>query len=246
MLERKYCLRLATILSENWESGDWNSMFAETDCEDVPEDIPSFFSHVAYKNENLSAACQIAIEEVLGRNPDNLNTLWKRCGMEKIIQRNDAELYSEIDYAVSNESQRNVQASPVRNVNDTIQKALADAEILLKETGPDSAYDGIHTALYGSLKQICDNHVIRYNSTCDSVDGLLPLIMSYYKGNNTDKRNDTVFKMLRSANSILKGINELRNHNSLAHANSSLLNEADARLAINLARSIMTCVDDLM
>lgn len=41
-------------------------------------------------------------------------------------------------------------------------------------------------------------------------------------------------------------INELRNHNSLAHPGNVLLNEADAKFAINLVRSIMSYVDDLI
>lgn len=49
--------------------------------------------------------------------------------------------------------------------------------------------------------------------------------------------------MLRSAGSILHGINNLRNH---AHPTQTLLTEGDARFAINLVRSIMAYVDELL
>ncbi len=45
---------------------------------------------------------------------------------------------------------------------------------------------------------------------------------------------------------ILHGINNLRNNYSMAHPTETLLNEADARFAINLVRSIMTYVDELL
>ncbi|WP_250200281.1 abortive infection family protein [Escherichia coli] len=54
------------------------------------------------------------------------------------------------------------------------------------------------------------------------------------------------FKMLRSSAAILHGINNLRNNYSMAHPTETLLNEADARFAINLVRSIMTYVDELL
>ena len=63
---------------------------------------------------------------------------------------------------------------------------------------------------------------------------------------NYDGRNEDVFKMLRSSAAILHGINNLRNNYSMAHPTETLLNEADARFAINLVRSIMTYVDELL
>ncbi|WXP46824.1 abortive infection family protein (plasmid) [Escherichia coli] len=52
--------------------------------------------------------------------------------------------------------------------------------------------------------------------------------------------------MLRLSAAILHGINNLRNNYSMAHPTETLLNEADARFAINLVRSIMTYVDELL
>ncbi|MEA9390473.1 hypothetical protein SJI19_07955 [Acerihabitans sp. TG2] len=52
--------------------------------------------------------------------------------------------------------------------------------------------------------------------------------------------------MLRSAISILYRVNNLLNNNSLLHQENKLLNEVDAKFAINLVRSIMSYVDDLI
>jgi hypothetical protein len=52
--------------------------------------------------------------------------------------------------------------------------------------------------------------------------------------------------MLRSANAMLDSINYLRNHNRQSHPTEELLTDSDARFSINLARSIMSYVDDLL
>ncbi|MFP1455958.1 abortive infection family protein [Escherichia coli] len=51
----------------------------------------------------------------------------------------------------------------------------------------------------------------------------------------------------RSSAAILHGINNLRNdYRYRRPLTETLLNEADARFAINLVRSIMTYVDELL
>ena len=75
---------------------------------------------------------------------------------------------------------------------------------------------------------------------------VLSLITAHLKDLPDDGRNEDVFKMLRSSAAILHGINNLRNNYSMAHPTETLLNEADARFAINLVRSIMTYVDELL
>lgn len=85
---------------------------------------------------------------------------------------------------------------------------------------------------------MCDNHGIATNSTNDNVPSLLSLITAHLKDLPDDGRNEDVFKMLRSSAAILHGINNLRNNYSMAHPTETLLNEADARFAINLAPDV--------
>ncbi|EPN3328666.1 abortive infection family protein, partial [Escherichia coli] len=115
-----------------------------------------------------------------------------------------------------------------------------------QKNGPHRAYDRVHTALHASLRQMCANHGIATNSTNNNVPGLLSLITAHLKALPDDGRNEDVFKMLKSSAAILHGINNLRNNYSMAHPTETLLNEADARFAINLVRSIMTYVDELL
>jgi hypothetical protein len=48
-----------------------------------------------------------------------------------------------------------VGATQPAATTDTVQRALADAEALLKSRGPVSAVDRLHTALHGHLVHVC-------------------------------------------------------------------------------------------
>ena len=46
--------------------------------------------------------------------------------------------------------------------SDVVKRALADAENLLRNSGPVSAVDRVHTALHGYLRAVCDRDGIAY------------------------------------------------------------------------------------
>lgn len=245
MLDSKSKVKLAKILCENLNEGDWTELFVMCNCEDVPEGIHNFWKHVHWHNVEVKGVCIDAVNQILERDAGNISDIWNLDGVQRHIKIKDEDLYYEIESIIKGDSQKNVAASPMKNTNENIYKALADAEILIKQQGPQHAYDRMHTALHGTLKQICLNYNIATKSD-ETIQGLLSLINNHLKTTQDSERNNNVFYMLRSAISILKTINELRNHNSLAHPGAVLLNEADAKFAINLVRSIMSYVDDLI
>ncbi len=246
MLDKISQIKLAKILADSFSEGDWQELFAVTDCEDVPDEMHQFYRHVNWQNTQLKGMAIDAIKTTLQRQPENLRLIWELDRVQHLVKRNEVELYEKIHSMMNLKGQRNVSAAPVINVNENIHQALEDAELLLQKVGPQRAYDRVHTALHASLKQMCGNHGIASNTTNDNVPGLLSLITAHLKSLPDDGRNEEVFKMLRSAAAILHGINNLRNNFSMAHPTEKLLNEADARFAINLVRSIMTYVDELL
>ena len=54
---------------------------------------------------------------------------------------------------------------------------------------------------------------------------------------------DEAVRILRSFGVILEVLNQLRNRGSIAHPNSQLLDEPEAMLAINAARTILHYLD---
>ncbi|WP_421670186.1 abortive infection family protein [Rahnella sp. EDr1-12] len=238
-------IKLAKILSDNFNEGDWVELFLLCNCKDVPEGINNFWRHVHWNNPEIKGVCIEAINSVLDKDSGNILNIWEMDRVQRNIKIKDENLYYEIESIIKDDSHKRVSSSPKKNTNENIYKALEDAEILIEQQGPQHAYDRMHTALHGTLKQICSNNNIDVKGD-ETIQGLLSLINTHLKTTQDSERNIDVFHMLRSAISILKTINELRNHNSLAHPGAMLLNEADAKFAINLVRSIMSYVDDLI
>lgn len=244
-LETLERISLAKAAMSALDSGDWTELFKLTDCEFFPEENPSFFRDLAWQNSTLKQGCINAINEILDRDPNNLQHIWDMNGVVYQLKKVSLEHHKLIESIIDGEDAKIVETPSVANSNESIFEALADAETLLEKRGPQSAYDRMHTALHSCLRQICDNHGIKYEKK-HAINELLPKISNHLKSLPDEGRNETVFNMLRSANAMLDKMNYLRNNNSLAHPAEKLLNVSDAKFAINLVKSIMTYVDELL
>ncbi|WP_286300675.1 abortive infection family protein [Vibrio apostichopi] len=242
-LNGKQLIKLAVVLQDLFSTGDWQELFTVTDTEDFIVLHSSFMRDVNWQNATLKQGCISAVKYVLESDESNLNEIWKLGQVQTSLKREEPELYLVIEAIVDGIE---VVATPdVANINDTVFKALEDAEVLLSTQGAASAYDRTHTALHGFLRQVCKNKGIAYSDN-DAITALLPKVNDYIKRQPDIGRNEQVFNMLRSAGSMLNTINYLRNHHSLSHANQDLLTEADAQFSINLTRSIMSYIDGLV
>lgn len=241
-LNNKDKINLSKVLMNSLNSGDWKELFAITACDYCPQNSSQFYKDVHWNNDGLKQGCINAVEFILDADPVNIKEIWELEGVQGALKRNKPELYNVIESIVGGVV---LVASPeVNNTNESVFKALEDAEVLLTIQGASSAYDRMHTALHGFLRQICDNNNISFVNS-DAITALIPKISSYIKEQPDDGRNSKVFAMLRAAGSMLDTINYLRNHHSMSHPNENLLKESDAKFSINLARSIMTYIDDL-
>lgn len=239
--QRLIIAKAAMVLS----TGDWTELFRLTECEYYPEEYSHFMNDVHYHNDGLKQSCIHAIDTILDLEPENIRHIWEMSYLSTKVRRLEPTLYDLIESYIDGELQKNVSSPELANQNENIYNALADAELLIKNRGPEFAYDRMHNAVHSFMRQVCDNNSISYADT-DGITKLLKMINSHLKAIPADGRNDTVFNMLRSANSIMDGTNYLRNHNSLAHPTQRLLNSTDALFAINLAKSIITYVDGLL
>jgi hypothetical protein len=244
-LENKYRVVLAKALMSIFNTGDWGELFTITACEDFPENYRNFYQDVHWGNSSLKMGCISAVNHILDADPKNIIHIWEMDKVQNHLEQEYPETFNSIKDIINNNDARLVAKPVPTNINENIHQALEDAETLIHHRSSANAYDRIHTALHSFLRQACDNNNIAYNKT-DSISALLPKISTYIKSLPDDGRNDKVFNMLRSANSMLDSINYLRNHHSLSHPTEELLNEYDARFAINLVRSITTYVDDLL
>tara|TARA_R110001592_G_scaffold363017_1_gene679315 strand:- start:188 stop:928 length:741 start_codon:yes stop_codon:yes gene_type:complete len=242
-LSNKKRVHLAKVLMDVLNTGDWKELFALTDCDSCPQNGSRFYNDVNWNNESLKQGCINAVEYILDEDPENIKDIWELDRVQGGLKKQQPALYSVIESIVDGVV---LVANPdISNTNESVFKALEDAEVLIITQGASSAYDRMHTALHGFLRQVCINHQISYVSS-DAITALLPKVSSFIKQLPDEGRNDKVFAMLRSAGSMLDTINYLRNHHSMSHPSEHLLKESDAKFAINLARSIMTYIDDLL
>lgn len=243
MLDNAQIIGLANILADNLNEGDWYTVCS---LSGFPEYInESFLKDVKWKNEGLSYKCIQIVENILGADEGNIKYFWNIESMQRVIKHRDKDLYNAIESYINGDTLKTVTASPVNHTNENIYTLLKDAEYLIQNQGPGNAFDRVHTALHATLKMMCDKHGI-IRKVDAGIHELLPLINNHLKVQKSTERNKLVFDMLRSTNSILDKANQLRNHHSNAHPNDGLLNDADAKFAINLIRSIMSYLDDLL
>lgn len=242
-LSNKQKVYLAKILMDVLNGGDWKELFTLTDCDDCPQNRSQFYKDIQWGNESLKQGCINAVEYILDEDPVNIKEIWDLDGVQRVLKAKDTDLYNVIESIVNGVV---LVASPdVNNTNESVFKALEDAEVLLMSQGASSAYDRMHTALHGFLRQICTNNNISFVPS-DAITALIPKVSNFIKQQPDDGRNQEVFAMLRAASSMLNTINYLRNHHSMSHPNEHLLKESDAKFAIILARSIMTYIDELL
>lgn len=242
-LNNKEKIYLSKVLMNVLNTGDWKELFALTDCDYCPQNSSQFYKDVHWNNDSLKQGCIKAVEFILEADPINLKEIWDLEGVKGALKSNQPELYNTVNSIVNGVV---LVASPeVNNINESVFKALEDAEVLLTTQGASSAYDRMHTALHGFLRQICENNNISFVNG-DAITALMPKVNDFIKQQPDDDRNSKVFAMLRAAGSMLDTINYLRNHHSMSHPNEHLLKESDAKFSINLARSIMTYIDELL
>lgn len=124
-----------------------------------------------------------------------------------------------------------------------VKAALADAATLLATSGPTSAVDRVHTALHGYLRAACAASGTPVAADATMTDLFKSLKQDHPSLTDLGAHQDAILKVLRSLTSILDALNPARNRGSLAHPNEVLLDESEAVLFINAARTTLQYLD---
>jgi hypothetical protein len=137
-----------------------------------------------------------------------------------------------------------IEKASLRISSQVVERALADAEQLLRTTGATSAVDRLHTALHGYLKAVCDRGGIQREPD-DSMTELFKLVREEHPAfRDVGPRSEDTGRILRALSAIVDAVNTLRNRASVAHPNESLLAQPEAMLVINATRSILHFLDE--
>jgi|SRR5882724_579233 len=148
-----------------------------------------------------------------------------------------------VDLDTSEEVQ-SVAVPALKITSETVDRALSDAETLIRTNGASSGLDRVHTAFHGYLRAVCNEAHINFASDSD-ITHLFQLIrQSHPKLQIADpeaaKRMDQIH---RGVARIIDALNPIRNSSSMAHPNPVLLDEPEAMLAINCVRTLLHYLD---
>jgi hypothetical protein len=137
-----------------------------------------------------------------------------------------------------------VKAPSLQITSAIVERALADAEELIRDRGAVSGLDRVHTAFHGYLKVACDSASLPIAPDA-SITVLFKVLREHHPAlavtaNPATKEID---KILRTLSSVVDALNPLRNRSSVAHPNNQLLDEAEAMLTINAVRTMLHYLD---
>ena len=124
-----------------------------------------------------------------------------------------------------------------------VDRALGDAEILIRDRDATSGVDRIHTALHGYLLAVCQDAGLTYPSNA-SLPTLFKLLRREHPAlQATDARSQDITQVLRAFGAVLDALNPMRNKASVAHPNRALLDKPEAMLVVNAARTVLHYLD---
>ena len=129
--------------------------------------------------------------------------------------------------------------------SDVVLRALQDAENLISNqtSGPTSAVDRVHTVLHGYLIAVCEGAGIAYGERQTMVALLRKLEAEHPSLTDLGPRSQDIKTVLNASASILDALLPVRNQGSMAHPNAELLGEPEARLIINVGRTLLNYLD---
>jgi hypothetical protein len=129
--------------------------------------------------------------------------------------------------------------------SEVVLRALQDAENLIQTqtSGPTSAVDRVHTVLHGYLIAVCDGAGIAYGERQTMVALLRKLEAEHPSLSDLGPRAQDIKTVLNASASILDALLPVRNQGSMAHPNAELLGEPEARLIINVGRTLLNYLD---
>ena len=141
------------------------------------------------------------------------------------------------------EIQRLERASPVNSsapayTVEVVDRAISDAEALIKANGATSAVDRVHTALHGFILEICEAEGIALPSDASLSAAFKFLREQHPAFRASGHRSQDITQILKASGSILDAMNPLRNQASMAHPNENLLPNEEAMLVVNILRAL--------
>lgn len=123
--------------------------------------------------------------------------------------------------------------------NDTVERAINDAELLIQKNGATSGVDRIHTALHGYVREVCKQSGIPTDEDESLTSIFRKLKQQHPALQKNGPRQSDIDHIINSFGNTLDKLNPIRNKASLSHPNENLLEEDEAMFVINSAQTVL-------
>ena len=163
----------------------------------------------------------------------------------ELFDRQGNYLLTDIDVGIKMHKSEKVDFSSVKNSDEIIKKSIEDAENFMTQGKYASALDRIHTALHGYLRGKLTKLGIKHESS-DALSKLYGKLHSHVEKTMSNDVGECIRTILRSSAGIINSLNELRNNHSLAHPNSNIIRDKEAKLCINIAKDIIEYIEQVI
>ncbi len=241
MLERRQkILAFSGAIEATFTSSEWTEIGYLTATDEWIDQHPRLLRSLRWGDADYKGHVFDAVAHILDKYPENLKRLVEYEPIAAWLHEHEPGYFEELRSEVFGMEVTEVipQAS-----TDSGLAALADAQALLRERGPTSAVDRVHTGLHAFLKAACDQARIAYPAD-PTPNQLLRLLLEQHPAlADLGPRGEDVRRIIRTSASIVDAMGTLRNRASLAHPNEELLGHEEALLVINLARSLLRFLD---
>lgn len=158
-------------------------------------------------------------------------------------EQRSQELYDRFSAIATRIEGNTVAIAQIADTHNVVVVALQDAEVMIREGRPVSAVDRIHTAFLGHLRYLCKAKGITFNGQQTLIQLYNALREHVPELQPQGPRAEDLKKVLRSAGAILDALSPLRNLATVAHPNETLLEEAEAKLVLNVSNSLLGYLD---
>jgi hypothetical protein len=123
--------------------------------------------------------------------------------------------------------------------SDTVERALADCEQLIRARGATSGVDRVHTAFHGYVRKVCAE-----SGMAGTDDASVTKLFKYLRTSHPSfigiaPTSGEIEKIAHGMAMVVDALNPLRNQATLAHPNEAVLEEAEAMFVINAVRTLL-------
>lgn len=163
---------------------------------------------------------------------------------KKIFGRQGDHFLTETEIGIIVETNEVFDFSAIK-ATEVIEKAIVDAEVFMAEGKYTSAFDRVHTAVMGYFRKKLNDLSVSYEES-DTLGQLYNKIHEHIAKSMTTNIGSLMKTAIRSASGVISSINELRNRHSLAHPNDELITDKEAKLCINMAKTITDYIESVL